>query len=166
MTTPALPLYPSDELVCAAWIATIPGFTTAMTGTVLPPDADDAGNPAPWLQTGFVTVATVGGTPDPLLPVHRPVMEVKCWAAVPGSNKPPWMMAAALASAIQRAAWDRYTIARPLTPVLNGVTYPLAVVQSAYMAQSFRRIYDDAADYACFQADMGLQWVTPGYQLA
>lgn len=165
MTTP-LPLYPSDEMICAAWLASIPGFSAAMTGTQLPPDVDADGSPAAWLQTGFVTVATVGGTPDDLLPVNRPVMDVRCWAAVPGSNRPPWQMARALGSVIQRACWDRRTLARPVTPVLNGVTYPVAVVQTAWMAQSFRRIYDDAADYAVYQADLALQWVTPGDQLA
>jgi hypothetical protein len=165
VTSPALPLLPSDEIVTVAWIATIGGFTPAMVGTTLPADVDPDGGPAGWLQTGYVTVATVGGTPDDLLPVNRPVMEVKCWAAVPGSNKPPWMMARALASAIQQACWDRYQIARPLTPTVNGVAYPAAVVQSAWMAQSFRRLYADAADYAVYQADMALQWVTVGQLL-
>jgi hypothetical protein len=165
VTTP-LPLLNNDELVTVAWIASIPFLSAAMVGTQLPPDTDHQDNPAMWLQTGYVTVATVGGTPDPLLPVNRPVMEVKCWAAVPGSDKPPWLAARALGSVIQRAVLDRYTVARPLTPVLNGVTYPTAVVQAAYFAQSFRRVYDDPGDYACYQADLALQWVTPGDQLA
>jgi hypothetical protein len=164
LTTP-VQLLNSDELVCCAWLATIPGFTAAMAGTQLPADTNEDGSPAAWLSTGFVTVATVGGTPDPMLPVERPVMELKTWASVPGSNKPPWMMARNLASQIRRAALDRYTIARPLTPVLNGVTYPKAVVRSAYFAQSFRRLYDDDADYAVYQADLALDWVTVGDRL-
>lgn len=165
MATP-LPLLNNDELVTVAFLASITGLSAAMAGTQLPPDTDDTGAPAAWLQTGFVTVATVGGTPDALLPVHRPVMEVKCWAAVPGSNKPPWMAARAIASVIEREMWDRRTLARPVTPVFNGVAYPLAVVQAAYLAQSFRRVYDDPGDYACYQADMALQWMSPGDSLA
>jgi hypothetical protein len=160
--TPPLPLDNDDELVTAAWIATIPGFTAEMTGAQLPPDTDEHGKPAAWLRTGFVTVASVGGTPDDMLPVNRPVMEVKCWAAVPGSDDPPWLMARALASAIQRAVWQRKGVNRLLTINVNGLAYPPAVVQGAYMAQTFRRIYADPGDYACYQADMGLTWITVG----
>jgi hypothetical protein len=60
---------------------------------------------------------------------------------------------------------DRKNIARPLTAVFNGVAYPTASVKSAYIAQSFRRIYDDRGDYACYQADMALTWVTAGDRL-
>jgi hypothetical protein len=156
-----LPLVASDDLVAATWIATIPHFTAAMTGTRLPPDVNADGTAAAWLQTGFVTVAVVGGTPDALLPVHKPVIGVKCWAAVPGSNLPPWEAAKALGTAITRATWDRVTLNRQLIPVLEGVTYPPAVVQGAYMATHFRPLYDDAADYACVQGDLALTWVTP-----
>jgi len=161
VTPPAIPVAGTDVLVAAAWIATIPGFTTVMTGDRLPPDVNPDGTPAAWLQTGFVTVATVGGNPDPLLPVHRPVMEVKCWAALPGSNDPPWGLAEALAAAITFATWDRTTMSRPLTPVVNGVAYPLAIVQGAYMPTTFRRLYADAADYACVQGDLALTWKSP-----
>jgi hypothetical protein len=74
-------------------------------------------------------------------------------------------MAAMLGRAIQRATWDRYRIPRLLTPVLKGVQYPAAVVQSAYMATAFRRIYDDDADYAHYQADLALTWVIANDQL-
>lgn len=163
MSIDDLPLVPSDDLVAAAWIGSIPGFTTAMTGRKLPPDTllpDSNGNtlPAPWLQTGFVTVAVVGGTPDPLLPVHRPVIEVKCWATLPGSNDPPWEWAKALGTAILHATWDRFTISRRLVPQLDGVTYPAVSVQSAYMATHFRPLFADVADYACIQGDLALSW--------
>lgn len=155
-----LPLVPSDDLVAAAWIATIPHFTTAMTGTRLPPDIDESGQPAAWLATGFVTVAVAGGTPHSLLPVHRPVMDVRCYAAVPGSNLPPWEAAKALGQAITKATWDRVTINRQIIPASEGVTYPAAFVQGAYMATHFRPVYDDAADYAVVQGDLALEWVT------
>lgn len=158
MTT--LPLDGTDELVAAAWIGTIPGLSPAMVDTTLPPDVNADGTPAAWLATGFVTVAVAGGGPDQALPVNRPVMQVDCWAAVPGSNKPPWGQAWAIATAIRRATWDRYTIARPLAITVNGVAYPTAAVKSAYLATTFRRMYDDAADYAHLQADLALTWVT------
>jgi len=164
LTTP-LPLYPTDELVAVAWLATVPGLSLAMVGTALPPDVDPDGSPAAWLRTGYVTVSVAGGNPDPLLPVQRPVMQVDCWAVVPGSNKPPWNMAAAIAQTIVRATWDRYRIPRPLPISVGGVTYPTAVVQGAYVATTFRRLYDDQADYARLQGDLALSWMTANDRL-
>ena len=160
MTTPTLPLQPTDEVVATAWIASVPGLSTSMVGTQLPPDVNADGTVAGWVSTGFVSVAVVGGTPDDLLPVQHPVMQVDCWATKPGSNKPPWNMAAAITQAILRATWDRYHIPRTLTLSANGVTYPSAVVRSAYMATTFRRVYDDAGDYARYTGDLALTWVT------
>lgn len=165
MSTPPLPLEDSDELVATAWLASVPGLSAAMVGTQLPPDINADGTPAPWVATGFVTVAVAGGSPDPLLPVSEPVMQVDCWATLPGSNKPPWLKAAAVAAAIRRATWSRTGIPRPLVPVANGVTYPTAVVRSAYLATAFRRIYDDQGDYARYQADLALSWVTANDRL-
>jgi hypothetical protein len=161
VSTPPLPLLPNDEIVGVAWLNSIPGLSPAMVGTQLPPDVDPDGSVAAWIGTGFITVSVVGGTPDPLLPVNRPVLQVDCWATVPGSNKPPWLKAAALASAIRYATWDRVRIARPLVATVGGVEYPLAVVQSAYLATSFRRVYDDQGDYARLQGDLALSWIAP-----
>jgi hypothetical protein len=160
MTTPALPLYPSDEQVAVSWLSTVPGLSYSMVATNLPADVDASNNPAAWTKTGFVTVAVVGGNPDPLLPVNRPVMQVDVYATVPGSNKPPWGQSAAIASAIRRACWSRTFIPRPLQIVANGVTYPTAVVQGARLATAFRRMYSDSADYARLQGDLWLSWVT------
>lgn len=160
MSTP-LPLLPSDELVAVAWIASISGLSTAMVGTQLPPDVNADGSAASWINTGFITVSVVGGNPDPLLPVNRPVLQVDCWATVPGSNKPPWNKAAAIASVIRYATWDRIRGPRPLAVTVNGVAYPLAVVQGAYLATAFRRIYDDQGDYARYQGDLALSWIAP-----
>src|SRR5258707_311385 len=100
-----------------------------MVGTRLPPDVNPDGTPAAWLTTGFVTVQLVGGTPHSLLPVRKPVIEVKCWVAVPGSNLPPWEAAKALGQVITKATWDRTTMNRQLIPTSEGVTYPAASVQ-------------------------------------
>jgi hypothetical protein len=131
-----------------------------MVATTLPADVDPQGNPAAWIQTGFVTATVAGGNPDSLLPVNRPVVQVDCWAAVPGSLKPPWWQADAIASAIRRACWSRLHIARPLSIAANGVTYPSAVVQGARLVTSFRRIYGDGGNYARYQGDLWLSWIT------
>lgn len=159
MTIP-LPLEPNDELVAAAWLASIPGLSPAMVATTLPPDVDPrTGNPAAWVTTGFVTVSVAGGNPDAMLPVNRPVMQVDCWATRPGSNKPPWWQAAAIASVIRRATWNLVAIPRPLTITANGVAYPGAIVRAAYMATAFRRLYADSADYAQYSGDLALDWI-------
>jgi hypothetical protein len=157
---------PTDLLVAAAWIATIPGFTPGMVGERLPPDVQPPApgkrnRPAPWLKTGFVTVQVVGGGLDPDLPRHNPVISVDCWAAVPGSNDPPWRMAEALGEAVTVATWQRTGFNRKLALGAGGVAYPPAVVQAVYLATGFRRLYDDAADYARVQANVAFSWVTP-----
>lgn len=160
MTGLDLPPYPTDELVTAAWIGTIPGLAPGMVDEVLPPDVEADGTVAGWVATGFVTVAVAGGNPDAALPTQKPVMQVDVWATDPGSNKPPWRKASAIGQAIVRATWDRQSIARPLPLVVNGVTYPTAVVKTAYITSNFRRMYDDAGDYAHLQGDLALEWVT------
>lgn len=157
-----LPLRASDELVANAWIGSIPGLSPQMVATRLPPDVDEDGSTAAWVQTGFITTAVVGGSPDPLLPVNRPVIQVDVWATVPGSNKPPWWQATAIASAIRYACWSRTHIPRPLNISVRGKQYPTAVVQGATLLTSFRRLYEDAADYAHLSGDLLLSWVTPG----
>lgn len=161
MSTPPVPLEANDENVAVAWLSSALNLTPDMVGAVLPPDVDENGVQAPWISTGFITVAVAGGNPDPDLPVSRPVMQVDCWAAKPGSGKPPWNMALALSRAVLRATWDRLHFPRPLVPVVAGVEYPLVVVQSATVVTSFRRLYDDQADYARVQGDLHLSWLMP-----
>ncbi len=158
-----IPNMPTDELVAVAWLSTVPGLSSSIVATQLPPDTIKGNQPAAWVVTapyGFVTTTVVGGGPDPLLPISRPVMQVDCWATRPGSNKPPWNRANRLATAIWKATLDRRTIARPLTISANGVVYPIAAVQGARIVSTPRRVYDDAGDYARYQFDLWLQWIT------
>jgi hypothetical protein len=168
--SPPAPM-PTDLLVAAAWIGTISGFTTEMVDEKLPPDVLPAegrrkARPAPWLKTGFVTVATVGGDTDSYVPRHSPVIQVDCWASKPGSNDPPWRQAEALGEAIWLATQQRTGFNRPLTPVVNGVTYPVAVVQGVYLATTFKRLYSDAADYARVTGNVALSWVMPSLTIS
>lgn len=159
MSTPALPLEANDENVAVAWLASAAGLSSAMVGPTLPPDVNPDGSAALWLSTGYITVAVAGGNPDAMLPVSRPVVQVDCWATLPGSNKPPWNLALALSRAVLRATWDRRTIPRTLVPVVNGIEYPQVIVQSATVVTAFRRLYDDQADYARVQGDLQLSWL-------
>lgn len=132
-----------------------------MTGPRLPPDVGDNGKLAPWIRTGFVTVQPVGGGPDPYLPRHSVVIQVDCWTAKPGSSSPPWHQAEALGEAITVATWQRTGFNQPLNITVNGVQYPAAVVQAVFMATGFRRLWQDAADYARLSGNLALSWVMP-----
>jgi hypothetical protein len=143
-----------------AWIGSLPGLSTQMVATQLPDDTSK------WASTGFIVVTTVGGIQDAYLPVNLPVMQVDCYAVNPGSNKPPWFKANNLASLVQRGCWDRYHINRLLTITAGGVTYPQATVLTAYLTTPPRRLYEDPGDFARYQFDLALTWITSGDTLA
>ena len=166
MTSPSLPLLPTNELVAVAFIGSIAALQplggTQMVATTLPADVDAGGNPAAWTQTGFVTVSVVGGSPDIYRLEKKPVIQVDCWATKPGSSKPPWGQANVIAETIRYAAWQRIGFNRPLTISAGGVSYPGAVVTSVRLVTEFRRMYSDAADYALYTGDLALTWMTIG----
>lgn len=139
MTTPTLRATP--ELVAIAWLKTVVGDCVA---TTLPKPTKD-GSVLSWADTGFVTLAVAGGTPNLYVPLRAPVMGVDCWAANVGSQKPPWDKAAILAEAIQAACYDDASI--PQTVSLPS-GYPAARVLSAYTTGEHRRMPDDASSYA------------------
>jgi hypothetical protein len=157
---PLVPLRPNSELVAVAFIGSMEYLSPAMVAMTLPSDVNADGSVAAWVSTGFITVAIVGGTSDPLLPVKRPVAQIDVYGTVPGSNKPPWGQAAALAEAVRYGCWDRIRTPRPLTITAGGVAYPSAVVQAAYFTREPQRMYEDAADYAHLSFDMAFQWLT------
>lgn len=138
MTTPTLRATP--ELVAEAWLKTVVGDIVA---TTLPKPGSNG--TLSWADTGFVTVVTAGGSPNLYVPLRDPVIGVDCWAANPGSQKPPWNKAACLAEAIQAACYDHPAI--PKTVALP-TGYPGARVLSAYTTGEHRRINDDASSYA------------------
>ena len=113
-----------------------------MVATQLPADE------TAWSANGFVTVAVVGGTPHPNLPLSRPVIQVDCWAVNLSSSRPPWFKANAIATAIKYACWHRTNIPRLLDITANGVSYPSAAVRSAVMVTQPRRVYGDPGDAA------------------
>lgn len=147
-----LALVPGDELVASAWLASVPGLSPAMVATQLPADE------SAWSANGFVTVAVVGGTPHPNLPLSRPVIQCDCWAVSPSSSRPPWFKANAIATAIKYACWQRTAIPRLLMITANGVSYPSAAVRDAVMVTQPRRVYGDPANAARYTCDIALVW--------
>ncbi|MFF4552712.1 hypothetical protein [Streptomyces sp. NPDC001422] len=139
MTTPTL--HATPELVTTAWLKTVVGDRVA---TTLPkPGAEGS---LSWASGGFVTHVVAGGASNIYVPLRTPVMGLSCWAANPGSQKPPWNQAATLAESIVAACLDHPNVPRRTLALPNG--YPSVQVMSAYLVGDPRRIPDDASSYA------------------
>lgn len=138
--------HPTTELVTVAWLKAVIGPYVA---TDIPTDS------ASWAETGFIQVQAVGGTPERDLPVARPVVSVDCWAVNPNSSKPPWNRANALAERLRTAIQDP---AGP-RPVTLPAGYAGARVMGTTLLTEPRRIRDDDADFAHFQADLLVTWI-------
>jgi hypothetical protein len=137
----------TTELVAVAWLK---GVVGDIVSTTLPRDNTS------WAASGFVTVATTGGSAGLYVPLRSPVVSVGCWAAARDSNRPPWNKAAYLAEQIQAATYDVDGTSRLLTLPTN---YPGARVLTAYTTYEPRRVPDDEASYAHFDFGLTLNWV-------
>lgn len=149
MTTP-VQLRATTELVAAAWLKGVVGDIVAGT---LP---RGSGGTYSWAATGFVTIATVGGTADLYVPLRSPVVSADCWAVNPESNKPPWNKATWLAEQIQAACYDTEATPRLLT--LPGA-YPQARCLSVYSTYEARRVPSDEAGLARVNLGLTFNWV-------
>jgi hypothetical protein len=160
--------HPTSPLVARAWLALIPGITAAMTGTSLPRIPT---NTLPnWCATGFLTVQTVGGSPDIETLRAQPVVSVKCWAVnatqptaggpVAVQAKIPWARSEQLAETVRHASYpmQRAFAQRLLSMPVAG--YAQASVLSAWLLTEPRPL-QDISGYACHQIDISLTWVTP-----
>lgn len=141
----------TTELVAVTWLDGL--FDGDIVATTLP-KADSDGNLS-WAASGFVTVATVGGSAHQYYALRSPVVSVDCWAAKKDSARPPWGKAVNLAETIQAGCYAA-DIGRPLT--LPG-DFPAARVLSAYTVTEARRIPSDPASYARYGLDLCLHWI-------
>ncbi|WP_274029451.1 hypothetical protein [Streptomyces sp. MMBL 11-1] len=139
----------TTELVAAAWLNTL--FDQPIVATTLPKPAD--GTPG-WADTGFITVAVVGGGAGMYVPLRSPVVSVDCWAVNPQSAKPPWGKANNLAETVQAACYGPINMRLELP---GG--FPDVRVLSAYSVSESRRITDDQSSYAHYSLDVQLHWV-------
>lgn len=150
-------LHAPTDLVAQAWIRSLPGLVADGVAGQLPSDETT------WAANGFVVVpTTVGGSPHSSIPVRRPVLQVECWATVPGSDKLPWGIANQLAEQIRFGTYDRTMFGRPLAIASGKVTYPPAHVLGAQIMTEPRRAWSDAGDYAGFIFDLMLHFVAAG----
>ncbi|MEU3281594.1 hypothetical protein [Streptomyces antibioticus] len=151
MSTPVLRA--TSELVAEAWLKTVVGDIVA---TTLPKPAADG--TLSWADTGFITLVTVGGSPNMYVPLRDPAVGLSCWAANPGSQKPPWRKASNLAETICAACEDHPNV--PKTRLALPGDYPDVQVKSAYVTGEPRRIPDDASSYARYDVPgLVIAWV-------
>ena len=92
------------------------------------------------------------------MPLRSPVVTVDTWAVKPGSTKPPWYQANALAEVVD--AGTRAVNASRAVALPSG--YNPARVFAAYFVQEPRRAYGDQGDYAHYVADLALHWIDAG----
>lgn len=159
-------MLPTTRLTAVGWLATaVPGFSVGMVGTTLPRD------PAKWTVSGFVRVGpVVGGTPEDLLPVAKPVVSVHVYgvngtqANPPNgpwswSNKPPWSRTAQLCERIRNAVlastYDGGVTRQIAMPVAG---YAHAYVHAVSVLSEPREALADVASYAHYQLDLQFTW--------
>lgn len=161
-------LPPNSELVACAWLAAVPGFSSAMIGTTLP-NLPSKGTVPAWVATGFLKVLVVGGSPHAFVPQAQPVVGITCYAVnvtqvgangpINVATKPPWDRAALLGEQIRQAAYplNKSAAGRVLSMPVPG--YARAAVQSAVVLTEPRRVPSDFASYAQYTLDVQLSWV-------
>lgn len=143
----------NTDLVSVAWLSSLPGLNSDMVATDLPENSNLSG-----ATSAFVTVHTVGGTPDMYVPERQPVIQIDAWGfpANSSSRKPPWGIANSVAEIIANACYNTANFNATLTLPTN---YPTARVQQAHVVSEPRRIYGDKSFYARYQMDVQLYWI-------
>lgn len=140
----------NGRLATAAWIRSIPALSAGV-GTGLPKDV------ASWATNGFIVVGPqIGGGLHPTVPFRSPVHQVDIYAVTPGSDAPPWGMAADLAEVIVSATYDMSLLGGPFT-LKTG--YGQARVQGVNIAGGPREQYGDPSAFAWYQIDLGTDWI-------
>ncbi len=142
---------PNSELVAAAWLALVPGIPAGKVATSLPADTST-------FSDGFVTVAVVGGSPDPDIPMRRPVIQVDCWVSTAGNSKPRWSRANDLAELVRAASYPPSSATAVRVSPRTG--YDDARVWGAYLLTEPRRVEGDPNRHARFTFDMQFHWTT------
>ena len=155
MTTP-LVLRANSELVCMAYLRAriLAAYGTAV-GTVLQ-GPDDQGRYT-WKDVGFVQPSSVGGPINANVPIRTSVVSLDVWAVNPGSKRPPWGQAFAVAEQIIAATYD--TEGYDTHAVVTLPTgYPNARVTGFRVLTEPARRPSDPSDFARVGFDVELVW--------
>lgn len=104
MTTPLI-LRANSELVVMSYLRQriLAAYGTVVGAVLQGPDS--AGRYS-WNDVGFVQPGSVGGSINPNVPLRSPVVSLDVWAVNPGSKRPPWGEAFAVAETIIAATYD------------------------------------------------------------
>lgn len=143
----------NPETAALTWVRSITSLAADRVATTLPDPTGWAGVAAP---AGFLTVASVSGTPLVDIPVRPSRIQVSAWATQTDSEKVPWRRAAEVAEEIVRAC-------QVFTPVALAPGAPLAaydelVVMQATAITDQRRVTGDPARHARYDVDVVLTW--------
>ena len=151
---------PTSDLVAVAWLAGVPGLSSAMVSTNLPQDFTT------WAANGFVTSNVIAGAPDLYLPIRQPIVQVDCWAVNPNSGKPPWGKANHLAELVRANVEGdrRVTNIQRLLSFPQGDYYGANVLEVIMQTEPQRGLIPgftptgDEASYAHYMFDLELHW--------
>ena len=141
---------PTNEIVGASWLKTVPGIPTTGVATALPQDNST------WEASGFVTIQVVGGQADIYVPLNQPVFQVNCWANRANSEKPPWGKANNLAELIKAACYEHPELYGHLA---TPSQFENARVLSCYLLSEPRRVEADDARFAVYEFELQMHWV-------
>ncbi len=157
MTSPVpLVLRANSELVTMAYLRDIvlARYGTAVGSVLQGPDAQ--GRYA-WKDVGFVQPSSVGGGVDANVPIRRPVVSLDVWAVNPGSKRPPWGQAYAVAETIIAATYD--TPDHDTHRVVELPTgYPNARVSGFRVTTEPSRRPSDPSDFARVGFEVEVAW--------
>lgn len=150
---PVGPFLPTNDLVGVAWLRQrVPGLDAGQVATSLPRD------PSSWRAAGFLTLSTLGRSPDVDIPVRHPAYRLDAWAAgADGSTKPPWNLANRLIELVRAATESDTALYGKAVTLPAG--YLGARVQAAYLLDEPQRIEGDPSGYARFTSLLAIDWV-------
>lgn len=155
-------LYPDATLVACSWFRQMLGLDATRVGPVLPPPTerrpDGSTVTKPWVTAGgFIQLTAITGVDSAEeLEVYRDLVQVDCYAIVPGSAKPPIAMASDLAQRAHLVTKRRDGCG--VYPVLPP-KYFTAHVRSVTTQSRPRPLREPAATGSSrFQFDVWLNW--------
>jgi hypothetical protein len=151
-----LVLRANSELVVMAYLRDrVLALYGTVVGAVL--QGPDSAGRYTWTDVGFVQPSSVGGSINANVPIRSPVVTLDVWAVRPGSKRPPWNQAFAVAEAIIAATYD--TPEYDTHAVVELPTgYPNARVTGFRVLTEPARRPSDPSDFARVGFDVEISW--------
>lgn len=129
-------------------------YGTVVGAVLQGPDADGRYT---WNDVGFVQPSSVGGAINANVPIRNSVVSLDVWAVNPGSKRPPWGAAYAVAETIIAATYD--TEAHDTHAVVTLPTgYPDARVTGFSVTTEPTRRPADPSDFARVGFEVAITW--------